>query len=89
MRSPRLRFPPHDRPLRSILVRLLHHTGTVCERTFWFLDLPFRFHPHPDRFYDSWSNAILDVAVACANRCAIFGECTPARFGYRRLRHFW
>jgi len=40
-RSPRLRFPRHDRPLRSILLRLVRHKGTVCAHTSWSFDSPF------------------------------------------------
>ena len=43
MQSPRLRFPRHDRHLRSILLRPIHRRGTVCARISCFLDLPFRF----------------------------------------------
>ena len=44
-RFPRLRFPHHDRLLRSILLHPAHRTGTVCARISWSFDSPFRFRP--------------------------------------------
>src|SRR5258707_806174 len=59
-RFPRLRFPRRDSLLRSILLHLLHHTGTVCVRTFSSFYSPLRFHPYSGHFSDSV--ATLDIA---------------------------
>jgi len=48
--------------LRSILLHSAHRTGTVCARTSWSFDSPFRFRP----FWfllRSHCTAILDVAL--------------------------
>jgi hypothetical protein len=58
-RFPRLRFPRHDRLLRSILLLLEHRTGMGCARTFWSLDSPLTIPSFPGPFSDHNSAADL------------------------------
>jgi hypothetical protein len=75
-RFPRLRCLRHDRLLRSILLRFVHRTGTVCARTFWSFDSPLRFRPFQSTSPIT-SIATMDLARLLFNRNDSEGTYSP------------